>query len=215
MFYTVYETVNLINGKKYIGKHATPDPHDDYLGSGVVLSKAIEKYGRDNFTKTVLHVFDTEEQMNAKERELVTPEVVISEEYYNIALGGDGGAIVLKPEHPLYNTVCKKISESQLARAAAMSRITSELHKQQRVGMYGKSQSDHQKQITSNRLKGVPKTPEQIAKQRQTLADTLTDPNYTHPNKGKRRQKYTCNRCGKVVGGLTNLKRYHNDNCKH
>ena len=43
----IYETINLINGKRYIGK----DTHNDnsYLGSGRVLSKAIKKYGIDKF----------------------------------------------------------------------------------------------------------------------------------------------------------------------
>ena len=45
MFYTIYLTVNKINGKKYIGKHVTEDPYDSYLGSGIVLSNAIKKYG--------------------------------------------------------------------------------------------------------------------------------------------------------------------------
>lgn len=215
MFYTIYQTTNTVNSKKYIGKHATPDPYDEYLGSGVVLTKAIEKYGRDKFTKEVLFIFNTEEEMNAKERELITSDIVLSEEYYNIALGGDGGAIVLKPEHPLYNIVCKKISEAQLARSEEMSKIVCDLHQQKRVGMYGRTQSEYQKQVTSKRLKGVPKTPEQVSKQKETLYNTFNDPNYTHPNKGKIRQKYTCKYCGKVVGGITNLRRYHNDNCKH
>ena len=45
------------------------------------------KYGIENFTKEVLHIFESEEEMNAKEKELV----VISEQTYNLNEGGHGG----------------------------------------------------------------------------------------------------------------------------
>ena len=47
----VYETINKINGKRYIGK----DKHNDlnYLGSGRILQKAIKKYGKDKILNEV------------------------------------------------------------------------------------------------------------------------------------------------------------------
>ena len=60
MRYLIYETTNLVDGKKYIGKHATNKNDDDYLGSGVYLKRAIRKYGKDNFSKTILFEFDSE-----------------------------------------------------------------------------------------------------------------------------------------------------------
>ena len=57
------------------------------MGSGKALKNAIKKYGIDNFSKEILHVFKTEEEMNAKEKELV----VISEQSYNLCEGGKGG----------------------------------------------------------------------------------------------------------------------------
>lgn len=87
MFFTVYKITNKVNGKYYIGKHQTTNLNDGYMGSGKILKLAINKYGIDNFTKEILHIFETEEEMNAKEKELV----VISEETYNINEGGHGG----------------------------------------------------------------------------------------------------------------------------
>jgi hypothetical protein len=49
----VYCTTNIINGKKYIGSNSKSDPK--YLGSGVLLKKAIKKYGKENFKKIILN----------------------------------------------------------------------------------------------------------------------------------------------------------------
>ena len=87
IYYTVYKTTNNLNGKYYIGKHRTLDLNDGYMGSGKLLKRAINKYGIENFTKEVLHIFESEEEMNAKEKELV----VISEQTYNLNEGGYGG----------------------------------------------------------------------------------------------------------------------------
>lgn len=45
MYGYVYQTINLINGKKYIGKHKSNVFDESYKGSGVYLSRAIKKYG--------------------------------------------------------------------------------------------------------------------------------------------------------------------------
>lgn len=91
MFYTVYETKNLVNQKTYIGTHVTSNPEDDYLGSGSVLLKAIKKYGTKNFTKKILYVFSDAVSMFDKERELVNEDFIRRHDTYNVKLGGSGG----------------------------------------------------------------------------------------------------------------------------
>ena len=91
MFYTVYKITNHINNKIYIGKHRTKDLNDKYMGSGKAIYLAIKKYGKENFTKEILFVYDNEQEMNIKEKELVNENFVRSKQSYNISLGGKGG----------------------------------------------------------------------------------------------------------------------------
>jgi hypothetical protein len=58
------------------------------MGSGKLITRAIKKYGLDNFTKEILEVYDTEAKMNLAERILVVPDIEVS---YNLCPGGQGG----------------------------------------------------------------------------------------------------------------------------
>ena len=61
MYYLIYRTTNLLNGKYYVGAHRTTKKNDDYLGSGVALKRAIKKYGRENFSKEIVEECETED----------------------------------------------------------------------------------------------------------------------------------------------------------
>lgn len=88
MYYTIYKTTNLINGKYYIGKHQTRNLDDGYVGSGKRLKYAIKKYGIENFVTDILFIYDEEWKMNLAEKILVVPDV---ETNYNLCPGGQGG----------------------------------------------------------------------------------------------------------------------------
>ncbi len=97
----IYKTTNLINSKFYIGQDSKNDP--EYLGSGILIKKAIEKYGIENFKKEIIEECSTKHELDQAEIKwiLLTKATV---EGYNIATGGQGGN--LGPD------VAKKKSES-------------------------------------------------------------------------------------------------------
>ena len=64
----IYLITNKLNGKIYIGKHSTDDLYDGYMGSGILINKAIKKYGLENFTKEYLGFCDNEDTLNYLER---------------------------------------------------------------------------------------------------------------------------------------------------
>ena len=103
MKYIVYITINLCNGKFYIGVHRTnPDIFDGYIGCGIfrasqatkdyVLHKAVRKYGYENFKRTIIKIFPNTEEGKKEAYELeailVNNTLLKSKSVYNTALGG-------------------------------------------------------------------------------------------------------------------------------
>lgn len=92
--YTVYQTTNLTNGKFYVGVHMAPenDPLDiKYLGSGILLRKAIKAHGESNFEKTIIGIFDTAVDAFELEEMIVDEEYLTRSDVYNLTTGGCGG----------------------------------------------------------------------------------------------------------------------------
>lgn len=229
MFYTIYQITNIINNKKYIGKHITPSLEDNYLGSGLAISRAIKKYGKKNFTKEILFVFNNETDMNNKEVEIVNSHIVESDRYYNIALGGYGGCIVLKDGHPLKELTIKKIKETKSSQKQMMSERAKMQHAAGNIGMYGRKQTDHQKRRVSEVQKGRERSLRSEQLRIQSLRNTVNAPGYIHPNKGRKRSETSkqrqkdiaksqpnkvCPHCGKEMD-IRNYGRYHGDRCKN
>jgi hypothetical protein len=80
-----------VNAKIYIGVHTTLILDDEYMGSGKVIKRAIEKYSTDNFRKDILEFFEDAKTMYAREKEIVTDEFLLREDVYNLRRGGHGG----------------------------------------------------------------------------------------------------------------------------
>lgn len=87
----IYKTTNLINGKIYIGKESRNKKK--YYGSGVLLNRAIKKYGLDNFKKDILEIgIITNEELNKREIYWINFFNSTNKKIgYNILFGGTGG----------------------------------------------------------------------------------------------------------------------------
>ncbi len=99
MKYTIYKITNKLNGKVYIGKHQTKNPYDNYMGSGRAIKMAIKQYGKENFDKEVLFIFDTIQEMDTKEKEIVNEAFISTNKTYNMGLGGEGGPMFKSLRH--------------------------------------------------------------------------------------------------------------------
>ena len=90
----IYLTTNIINGKKYIGQRVFDERCNwkTYLGSGKHFKRAVNKYGRENFSREIVSIAYSKEEINLLEIEFIkNHDAVKSEDYYNLSSGGEGG----------------------------------------------------------------------------------------------------------------------------
>lgn len=104
----IYKTTNLINNKVYVGKDCKNNP--SYLGSGLLLKRAINKYGRHNFIKEVIDNAENINDLNEKEIFWIDKLNTFTPIGYNIARGGTGGDTT--SHHPRRQDIINKRSET-------------------------------------------------------------------------------------------------------
>lgn len=148
--YCVYVHINKLNGKKYVGQTICGDKPNKrwYNGNGYksspIFSKAITKYGWDNFEHEVVANNLTAEEADNFEKLLIEKlGTTNTDKGYNIELGGVSNKTM--------SVVTKnKIRESHLGEKNPMYgvRLTGEKN-----GMYGKKLSTEQKQKLSQAAK--------------------------------------------------------------
>ena len=130
----IYLTINNINGMKYIGKHYG-ELDDTYLGSGKLLKQDILKYGKENFTKSILYVSENDIENSEKEKQFIALYNAVSNPlFYNIHEGGSGG-----------NTTIGYSPEEK----EALRRKLSEVNRGKNNGMYGKHHTEQTKAFLS------------------------------------------------------------------
>lgn len=107
MYGYIYETINLVNGKRYIGQHRSETFDPKYYGSGVVFIKALKKYGSENFSITILEECNTEEELNKREIFYIEKyNAVEDKNYYNTSFGGESNS---RNMHTMYNKELDKV----------------------------------------------------------------------------------------------------------
>ena len=129
----IYKVTNLINNKIYVGQDKNNNPN--YFGSGKTIKKAIKKYGKENFEKTIIEFCKTENELN--EREIYWIDKLNSTNRkigYNISKGGKEGDRKIGIEiakNGIYNYWNKKYGkeEAERRKANANKKISSSLKK--------------------------------------------------------------------------------------
>lgn len=89
MYHYFYKITNKLNNHYYYGIHSTDNTNDGYMGSGRKLRRAINKYGIENFEKEIIKFFETREECAKYEQLIVNEKLVLENDCYNIALGGE------------------------------------------------------------------------------------------------------------------------------
>jgi group I intron endonuclease len=91
--YIVYKTTNNITWQYYVGVHKQKNlKFDGYLGSGKYLKNSIDKYGKENFSRETLFVFNMKKEAYEKEKLIVNEEFINNKNTYNLKEGGCGGS---------------------------------------------------------------------------------------------------------------------------
>ena len=143
--YCIYRITNKINGKTYIGQHKYKKLNDKYMGSGVLITKAKNKYGIENFKKEILE-FDIPDVdlANDWEQMYILFERAKGKAEYNIANGGYGKGAVSEETK-------RKLSETHKGKhwSEEMKQRLSEAHK-------GKKHSEEWSKKISEAHKGKP-----------------------------------------------------------
>jgi group I intron endonuclease len=97
-YHYIYKTTNLINRKYYIGMHSTDDLNDEYTGSGTLLKRSINKYGKENFKCEILEILPNRNSLKEREKELINEDLLIDDLCMNLKIGGEGGLHKMTPE---------------------------------------------------------------------------------------------------------------------
>lgn len=162
MYHYTYQITNLINNKIYYGVHSTeclPKEDNKYWGSGVIIKRAINKYGIENFSKEIDKLFETRDEANLYEAEIVNLEFVEREDTYNLQTGGmNGYGWKMSQESK------DKISNTLKGRCTSIGMLgrkhTEETIRKMSEVKIGKKCSQEAKDKISNTLKGRPLTEE-------------------------------------------------------
>jgi len=138
--YKIYLITNIQNKKQYVGitKFSLEERFSQHIKRGFLLTEAIQKYGHQKFSIELIEEVESAErayeleQYYIKERDTKVPNG------YNLTNGGDG--IFGWEASEEYRQEC--------------SERVKHLHKEKKVGMYGKTHSEETKKKISDASKG-------------------------------------------------------------
>jgi group I intron endonuclease len=162
-YYFIYSITNQINNKIYVGFHSTNNLDDNYMGSGIAINEAYNKYGKESFKKEILE-FCNEDNWQEREKYWIK-KLNTYKKGYNLTEGRDGGKLSKETYkkvgqkrrgQKLSEETKKKISESE--RGKKLSTETKYKMSLAKSGknhpLYGKKRSDENIKNISRSLIG-------------------------------------------------------------
>ena len=212
MYHIVYLTTNLITNKFYIGVHSTWNIQDGYLGSGTAIKNSIQKYGKKNFKRQILHFCLTAEDAYEWERIIVDKAFITRNNVYNISAGGQRFKIgqnrksrgphstETKAKMSVNNYSKTEEGRKRLAERATGRKHSAESIEKRAAKLRGTKQSAEVRLKKSIAAKGKVQSEETCRKKSEKLI-------------GRKRPTRICPHCGKI-GGVGIMTRWHFDNCK-
>ena len=90
-YFIIYKTTCMHTNKYYIGMHTTKNLQDGYLGSGKILKRSLNKYGRENHIFEIIESLPDKASLIVREREIVNEALLLDELCMNLKVGGEGG----------------------------------------------------------------------------------------------------------------------------
>lgn len=184
MYGYIYFTKNLINNKKYIGQHKGLFT-EKYLGSGLFLKKAIQKYGKEKFEVHLWEYFNSINELNIIEEYYIKKYNAVEDPmYYNLQPGGN----VVSPS-----------KETRLKQGKSRLGKKHSDETKKKIGLI------HKNKITSEETK------KKISLSKQNISKQTK----LNISKGCKNQiKSKCPYCD-IITTHSNLKRWHFKNCKY
>jgi len=129
----VYCLTNKINGKKYIGKTIDYEKRmgehkRDFRKYNRLISRAINKYGWENFDKEVIECVNVADDLCELEKKYIKEHNTLHPNGYNLTEGGEGG--VLSEES---RKICSIKKKEWWDNNPEQKKITSKRHKGKKV----------------------------------------------------------------------------------
>jgi len=212
----VYKTINLINGKIYIGQDTKNDPN--YMGSGKIIKEAIKKYGKSNFSREILEECESIESLNQREIYWISFYNSTDRKIgYNILKGGLGSGGFKQTEEAIKKIKAnnksdrfKKIMSSpevsdKISKGQKFSDKKKELHSSQEYkekmskALKGREFTDEHRKKISESLKNKKRTESHQKKLTESLRKTEKLKGENNPFYGKKHSQETIDRIRKSI----------------
>ena len=194
MYGYIYETTNLVNNKKYIGKKKSNNfLGNKYLGSGIALNNAIIKYGKTNFAVKLLEECDSLNSLNQQEKYWIKfYKLNTTFELYNIADGGDGGNLTPLGGH--YGRKMSNETKQKISSALKGRKLTEQTKQKIADKNKGRKHTTQTKTKISNSCKGKHLGHKCSFETRRKISETLKAKRMKHTAETKRKISETLKR---------------------